>query len=234
MSDILPYRILIDMDAIMDTLMGSAVLDNVDNLEALIANGYHNRYHDQLSMLVPSINDNRLALLRKEKPKQVLMASRPSLMVYTLNEMILAAKIGRDNNPYTEDSSVHINYYPYPLTDSEVEEFIGGFQALFGIDKVYMFSMAHSNLKPNIIASDYEHYICYDINRFLENHVKVLDKDVMRNVTVTFPIRVKGQDAHNVTEEHIDLIRTQLSEIFKADTVLLGDISYVAPYGSKK
>lgn len=113
-------RIMIDLDALLDTRTG--VLFEIDEVEAvnILKKGWRERTSDTLDLYSDVITTKQYKEAYEQRSKYTLSVSRPTnilkIIAPEVLKMVLAA--GTPNSSQ-EDFCLVVNVYPYVLTDDE-------------------------------------------------------------------------------------------------------------------
>lgn len=165
--------ILIELDTILETRLGTIDLLNPEWAKKLIEAGYQHRLSDDLDMFVPEID---MELYRKTYAKrdwQVLAHSAPTEFSVDLSRILDELLFDPKRLSPNGTTEIHVNIYPYDLTDAEKMEMV---QAIHEITAT-IFYIKLVNIPPysitfeTIKANNWVAIFTYDLNLILSNMI---------------------------------------------------------------
>ena len=110
--------IYIDIDALLDTRLGVINQYNPDLASKVVSSG---KYHKRDEDVFEGLSKEDFAALYKNRNKETLSHSVVTNIVYVLKKLVPAFVQQAINMPYHDGCKICINYYPYTLSDSELE-----------------------------------------------------------------------------------------------------------------
>lgn len=171
--------IMIDLDVLLDTRFGTLAHLYPDKMAGLLQNGYRERYHDDFTLLDPTIDMAKYQAIYNNRDKSVLAISRLSSFMMPLLEII---KEYEWEMTYELDAcrnvQLIVNLFPYQLSDDEVHQFLDGLRLRLGL----MIDIKFIRKDPktlNIVTLKYEgftQYIMYHFNEWIGYHYQSEEK----------------------------------------------------------
>jgi hypothetical protein len=156
------YNVLIELDCLLDTRLGTVYQMNPDLVLPLLQAGYHNRLHNNLGLLNPDINQNLFLEKYKKRDINTLMVSRKTYLVKILAEFNLRDKIADYSYPESLRRFFTVNYYPYKLTPKQVEAYKEVLEDVLDIDpntSIKMVSIPLEKLNVPYIKTNFQRMI---------------------------------------------------------------------------
>lgn len=128
-------RILIELDAILDTRLATiALMDPLIARDMVNNEKYYKRVSDEFNLIDPRIDNEAYKEAYRKRDVTTLMGSRPTGMVLLIAEHI--RDMERRLNQGTPDITslaVDVNLYPYVLQDDEIEALIASVKKVCNI-----------------------------------------------------------------------------------------------------
>lgn len=191
------YKVLADLDAILDTRLATLATVNEDVANELgQSEKYFNRYSDYFSQLDTQIDDKvyRDRYLKRNSSilKYALMTDVIHLLCMGFHDMI--PSIQRGISP--KDTVLEINIYPYVL-DERTKELIEAailHHIPYEITVRLVYIDMHS-LSPSYLKGTYDEWYTYDIEPWLVMHQEALLKKPITSVQIVLPkLSTSGND----------------------------------------
>jgi len=160
-------RVLIDIDALLDTRLGTIVSIANDRLEDIILSGYHTRKSDDFIGVDKDAFKERYA----NRDKEVLLNSIVTPMARLLEEFSKKTLKLLLSTPFQYQPEIVLNIYPYILTNEEIKVLVGVIKSytenLADISVVYK---CYDEITPKYLKDDIAIYVTYNYNEWLETH----------------------------------------------------------------
>lgn len=160
-------KLLIDINAILDTRLGAVRLLNPEAAESLKQNqDYYTRDHDNLETLC-DIDKNEFTSLMVSSPIEILDNSVVSHIYLYIKKMITVIRdtIGL-SNPIIPYIDIELNTYPFQLSEEQSKYIAAGLSALLDVEeKVTPVYLPYSGLTLDYFdTNEYFMFIVYDFS----------------------------------------------------------------------
>lgn len=129
------HRLLIELDAILDTRLACLAIVNPSTAKKLVKDAkYYDRVSDEFHLLDETLDILAYRKLYSSRTADVLPGSRPTALNLLLTEHIrdLEMRLNR-KDPDITSLAIDINIHPYQLTDEELYVMIPAIKELLGI-----------------------------------------------------------------------------------------------------
>lgn len=202
-------KVLVDIDAILDTRLGIAEQLQPGLALELLANGWNTRTQDKLIWEIGNMSETTYKEAYGRRDHTVLPLSiRTSLMKFIaseLHELIFTEDVEKGDIHH----SVHVNCFPYRLSKGEAEELK---QVVFAmvpmVREIDLVEVDYRNLSTGYLASNsYTHYYTYEINRWLKMHAAEAIKVPAPRISVIGP-EVRENELDDLTDKEKELANT--------------------------
>ena len=239
------YNVLIELDCLLDTRLGTIYQMDKDLILPLLNKGYHNRLHNKLDLLNPDIDHKVFLENYAKRDINTLMVSRKTYLVRLLadyNKKDFAANYGNSDSLkryYT------INYHPYILTPKQINLYKEILEEVLETDTpVTMVSIPTEKLTIPYLTTNFHRLILFnplDWMTFFESNKNGWRAIPSPAFEVTGSLIVRDFKAHEKTMEitkdgkditiplkYEDLAKQTsmaLGYFIKLDFVKLGDMS---------
>lgn len=173
-------KILIELDCLLDTVMGTIYKIDKDLVLPVLQSGYYERWHNNIQHLCPNIDQEVFKQMYKNRDVETLKCSRPTYLVAVLANVNIEDKIANYEHPKSLKRSYTVNYYPYNLTDMEIavfKEVLG--DALFVDGEIAMVSIPLEKLTPNNVKANYDRLIFYNAEPWITYHREAIRDNPM-------------------------------------------------------
>ena len=129
------HRLLVSLDALLDTRIASLSLVNQEWAKQLVRTDYTRRISDELQYIFSDIDIHLYREKYRNRNVETLMNAIPTQLSFILEGVIATAELeSAKENPEFEDLELEINYYPYnDLTSEELEELSVAISARAGL-----------------------------------------------------------------------------------------------------
>lgn len=127
-------RLLIFLDALLDTRLGTLAKINLEGAKGLDLDAYRRRLSDEFSYLFPGFNEEEYREAYKNRNVETLMYSRPTLLSFGIGLMVEGMERGQTVNTVSGGAvEIDINFWPYSVTDDEKTLILQSIAARTGI-----------------------------------------------------------------------------------------------------
>lgn len=182
-------RLLVDLDSILDTRLGTLARISPELAREAAGEKYLKRETDKLgTVLGKPEHDEAFKRLYAERDTDTLKASVMSQIVLMVNEMTRGWEQLMKSTPHVEDIAVDLNVYPYKLSaeeKDELEKVVLHYSALE--TQVSVIDVPIKRLTPRHLDSRYSSVIMYDFNGWMEYHGKSLPENKIPSLTFIVP-----------------------------------------------
>lgn len=183
------YKVLVDLDTILDTRLGTVGLLDLDIGQSLATNrDYVSRETDMLSKIDPRIDDKLFRdryLKRNEMTlSKSVMTDIPYHLGLGMEELVKSNDIGLIKGAV----EIHINVYPYVLTE-DVRRLISLGLKQYIPDPVRVSTVYTDpyGLSPGVLKSKYDEWYAYDIDQWLGIHQDKILTSILKSFIITLP-----------------------------------------------
>lgn len=237
MSDSGEKRILIDLDSLLDTRLGTLACIDVELARKAADLDYHDRLSDEMGVL---FNDSSLTERFKEEYKkrgeQVLQASVCTRMVLFINEMTNAIETMMLDDPTITDLEVHVNTWPYDISKELTEEIVMAVDHYTSVKAtVKAVSLSMEEQTVSRLKQVYSGFIVYDLDSWLNAHIEEFRETKIPTVSLYTPALFHNKVP---TEQEIeslgigdlspfDAVRMSLAECIEVNFMPVSEFSLI-------
>lgn len=158
-----------ELDAILDTRMGTLLQIDPDCVQRVIENGYFTRDRD----LFFEIDSKQFQERYKTRDKKTLQASVMTPMLSYIKDFCKHTYEGNIKTPYLKQPIVRVNTYPYQLSDKEKALLLNAIKFRLGnIPPVEFVHLTYEQITPSYLKQDTSIIALYDPFEWLEVHSK--------------------------------------------------------------
>ena len=187
-------RLLISLDALLDTRSGTLFqLDQEASFRLLKSTYYAARPWDQF----PGFDMPKFKEAYANRDKKVLKYSSMTNTVGIIQDFIQRVMNKNLNAPIEMDVEIHLNVYPYVLSDSEKHILTAALLAKLPLNpKIEVVSYSLEQLNPFFLKSVYSTLVIYDFFDWIEIHSKneLIKKHPIPEITVFSHALLKHKD----------------------------------------
>lgn len=210
--------IYVQLDALLDTRL--AVISKLNPeaaVKLLTEDAYYLRQIDDFEELT-GITRSAFQEAYAKRDVEILQNSRITHIPMMLYELISKMEQMETDTPFVEDLQVHVNYWPYVLSDDERYQFELAISAYSGIETpVRLFSQHPMELTPRHIKQTYSGLILYDFREWCSYHITALENVHFPTITVIAPAlfhdKVLKPEEYLTDEMRPDITAFQLTEL---------------------
>lgn len=227
-------RILVMLDALLDTRLGALHEVNRDAAVKLLRNPkYFTRANDDLSQLDPAIDRGVLEAAYKNRTADTLVDSLMTPMVACVANIVKLLEEQRINTPYVERVEVLVNLWPYDLSTEEKDEIAAAMCSYLPFDVIVdTCTMPVSAMTVEMIKREFSGVILYDLAEWMLLHGREFEHVKIPAVTMWAPkLHANGQQAFKVGDlgeefNHLDPYETIEKFIAPLVALELLDVEY--------
>ena len=181
-------RILVELDALLDTRLATiARIHSESAVQLLTDDRYYERVIDDFEPMV-GVTKEAFRLAYAERNVETLANSRLTNIPMILNDLIARMERESTTTPFVESLEVHVNVWPYEMSNEERDELAMAVMAFAGIQTlVHTVSFRPEVLTPVFVKSRYTGLILYNFREWMRHHLEAFKKHVMPRVTVLAP-----------------------------------------------
>lgn len=188
-------RLLISLDCLLDTRLGTIYRYRPDLLEPLLAAKWAERLTDDFSVLLSNEDFSWFKEAYENRDVETLKCSRLTSVVYQLSEITNALEKRHITEAVEVESvTLEVNTFPYGLNAEESEllpKLISEYCSL--ITKVELVSYPLSMITPAFLKSAYSCFWVYDFDEWFTLHYQALMNKQIPDVAVMTPVKYKGK-----------------------------------------
>lgn len=161
--------IYFELDCLVDTVLGTIARMSPE-LATQVAN---NKYHSRIQNKFEGVD---MAAFEELYAKRDVVTLSRSVMTDGVALMCHLAGVLREQaikRPFHDGAAFVVNYWPYKLSGLIIEEYQKIFNAkILGLGRVYMRSIAPTDLSPKYCKDHYSMMVKYDYNSWLDLHAE--------------------------------------------------------------
>lgn len=192
--------LLVDMDSIFDTRLGTIAKFGKEAYATVLMNGYYTRRSDHFAGIDPI----KYRELYNDRDPLTLSGSMITHVVSLIKDFVARVNITSASSPVKAIPTVHINTYPYDPPDYVMQTIMKGLKVHIQ-DKFDISYVRYSpqDLHYDLVKFTYDHLIMYEIGPWLSAQAE----DWLRlnrglpDVTVFFPTLHRGENLKDIPED---------------------------------
>lgn len=224
-------RVLLFMDAMVDTRLGCVRSINEEWMMGLLKNSYTYRLTNKLSTIYSDIDDDLVKEKWKNRDKSILKLSYGTEILAYLATYIRGSINVDPEHPDYYGVDLTLNIWPYALEKEEIVTFT---EILCGILKLKNVNIVNRDIKfvdPKWIGDNFDQVMMYDMSEWMSTHVHALTRTKIPRVIMTFPLIIldtvdaEGKDPREI----IHYLEMAHAGQFIPDVIPLKIMSIVQP-----
>ena len=177
-------KVLVELDVLLDTRLGTIALHKPEIIPALLENGYTKRDMDEF----PGISQEEFKKLYAERDELTLSESIITGAVGFLRNYASVSLEQAVKRPYFDRTVVQINTYPFDLSDETIGEIVKSVSFwLAGIVDVEAVSYAPEVLAPDFVDREYSMLMMYNYEHWMDVQTKAFEEKRISTVTLFSP-----------------------------------------------
>lgn len=188
---------IIELDALLDTRMGTLLRLDKTCVDRVIKSGYLIRDRDQFL----GIDPDSFKELYNKRDKQTLSLSMMTPMMNIISEFCKSTISMNNSTPFIQEPKVVINIHPYSLTDKEAMLIKKAVEAKLGkLIEVDISNMKYEQITPSYLNKDISVLCLYDSYKWLDIQAEIgsFRKEICPLVTLYGPLLVKNLELKEV------------------------------------
>lgn len=184
-----PVRLLISLDSLLDTRLGTIALINPQSYAELLLGGFYPfRFVDHFNNVDNEEFKKRYTARNKENLRK---ASLTAIYNLVLDFVKKTAKLSL-NTPASLTPEIHINMYPYDLNEKERKVIINRLKGMIPLQpEIKIVNYTLEELNPLFVRATYQTMILYEGSQWLDIHTenKLLEKYPIPLTTLFIPLK---------------------------------------------
>lgn len=218
-TSMLNINVLVDFDALFDTRMAVLGLQGNEVVIALMYNAkYHNRRSDDFTALSTLVNQDKFKLDYEKRGTDQHI--RNNLTFTKILDLVRDSEDAfyTDNPTAVEGGgyNVHLNIYPFKLSDKEKVDLVEGFSELF-LRPVKLVDFNPAILNPKYLRENYTSYVTYDFDMWLKTHIDRLTAYPIAGFEFVVPYLAKAEPTSKEDRDAFDS-----NKIMEDSLIILG------------
>lgn len=196
MSTLPKQKILIELDCLLDTRIGTVASISQELATSVLNNGYHERHEDKYPDVVPE----QFKTLYAQRNLDTLKMSTITTFMPLLRHLCNLIEEEAISRPYHSGPEVTVNLYPYELSAEDSKAILGAISKWLGHKvPISLVRYAPSELRP-IYCKDYSLIVMYNPTDWFNLNLEELMKKPLRDVALYIP-----RILHNKTQTDEEL-----------------------------
>lgn len=185
-------KVLITLDSLFDTRLGVLKSYNPNLVIPVLQNSYLKRISNRLSLLEPTIDDNKIKEIWENRDISILKKSELTMIIYYLMDDTVNTIGIKDEFPDAVKLDITINTYPYKLSNELWIKLRDTLKKQLNVETLNSIYMSLDKLTLPYLNSNFKNFIVHDINEWSQYHQKSLMTPIKNNsmdrLTITAPI----------------------------------------------
>lgn len=194
-------RIMVQLDALLDTRLGTLSRINPEGIEALVLSGYQSRKVD----FFQGYDTQQFNEMYAKRDKETLMLSIETKMFLLLGKLVDVLDEQTILRPYHTGVEVVVNTHPYAL-DEEDKVTIRNTVDYWtkGMAPIKIVTIPPKDLTPEFCKGNYSALVMYDFVEWLTMHIAAFEHTRMVDVTLYVPaiLKMANESTHQADLEH--------------------------------
>lgn len=183
-----PIHVHVRLDDILDTRMSTALSIDFNKAVDLIVKGYGRRRGDWVIWEGLGISEEEWRKRYQGRNSEILMKAKRSKLIGVIKEILEGSEQGPRISPTDLNLSITINEYPYRLSPKVRSSFAKAMRTFLHPQvKIEWIRQSDKQLTPQRVASEFTHFIHYDIIPWLEKHIDTQDAVNLLNTELIGP-----------------------------------------------
>ena len=181
---------MVTLDSLFDTRIGTLAKIDVDAAAGFL---HDESYAERLWDIFPGIDPVHFDEEYKKRDRETLRNSQTTPVVYIIQDFVKRCAESSYSRPTMLVPEIHINFYPYNLTEEEKDVIISGLQRVVPLKpefkKVYF---SDEQLNPSFCRTTYNVMVHYHGHQWLEMHSanQLLNEFKCEMVTLFVPAKL--------------------------------------------
>lgn len=210
MSDSKIETVFVELDAILDTRLGTlAKLDESFAIAALDG-GYFTRMSDKFPGVDPAVFKQAYA----SRDTETLAYSKPTMLLSVLTQLTTTLSEQARVRPYHDGTRVVVNTYPYQLSDEELIEIGKAVSVWIGsAAPVELARLSIKDLTPSYCKEHFSVMVVYEYDEWFVTHNEAFKRVRPNEVTMLAPALYFNQEP---TEQELEQACSEAMHPLKA------------------
>ena len=223
------HRILVSIDTILDTVMAVAMSMDEENLPRLAEEGYHVRFSNDLSFILPEFDMEEFNSRWAKRDVSILrLAFSTPVLSQLMSRMEETTGLPEDH-PLATSFELTLNTYPYRLSEEDSKAMQEHLSGLLNVD-ITMIRYPLRKLTPKWLRDNCSQFIIRDLDEWVGVHLDELGTTNIPEVSCIAPFTLReGVEPGSVPPGELDDIKKALVSTFSAaldlEIVTLGTMS---------
>ena len=167
-------KVMLMLDCVFDTVIGSARMMNEEEAERLIELGYLSRKDNHLSTLNPKINEQLFLEYYNNRNVETLKKSYTTNIINILKMENMNNQILEESHPDKQELVIILNTWPYLIHESVVKAILKELRDRIRPKNVKRIHLPISQLTPKYIKKNFNKFIIPSSNEWFKHHLKEL------------------------------------------------------------
>ena len=182
-------KVLVELDALLDAILGTVAGYGQDHYEAVLSNDYINRSHNDISAFDPNIELSDFKERFENRNVDTLTKSNLTEMVFFIQKLLGQFHKEAATEPLIKSPKVAVNTHPYVLDEAEQDELRKILASFWGIGvTIELVHIPLKSLTPKMIKGHWTQVIMTNFNHWIADHHKALLETPIPTVEVIAPI----------------------------------------------
>ena len=199
-------RILISLDALLDTRIGTIARMDQNLALRVLSQGYHVRKSD----FFPGVDKQLFDEMYAKRDLETLRISQCTNIVLVIKDFVTSIITSAINTPYIDDCEIVINTYPYDIDEQTIKLIK---QALmFWVNRFATIDHVHlsdEELTPSLIKDNYDVLYMYSYEHWLDCQTNNFEKTQITRVDLYVPAISFN---HDLTDKMIKDIKDETGQ----------------------
>lgn len=172
-------RLLVELDALLDTRLGTIARGWPDLASSFLNNQYAVRISDEFNLLHPEIDLELYRQAYQERDAETLMASRPTSLFWRMRTIMAALELRMmEGLPECEEVKLDVNVWPYVLSDDVREEMMLAIEDHCAVtSEVTLVSIPYQELTTDrILREGWTFLYMYNFHDWMRHHFARVDR----------------------------------------------------------
>jgi len=180
-------RVLVTLDSLLDTRLGTVALLNPDWAEALLnSGGYQRRIGNKLSRICPMIDDDAVDEAWAARSVSSLLRSGPTPIMAVLRGSVAEFALPGEHGSPGHQLEIVVNYHPYLLTEEELVMQRDIIKTVTGCHKVRHVFVPLDEFSPDTF-DPYESVVYHELDDWMTMFYSRFAGHTPRDVTFYYP-----------------------------------------------
>lgn len=179
-------KIYVELDALLDTRI--ALVDSIAPEAAIkmLSKDYWERTVDNFSSF--GVDHSEYLEAYSNRTVDALRRSKLTSIAPIVNEIVMEIERDATKSPTSSDMEIHVNTYPYILSELELDTLKVAVSAYLGLNsKVKLMHLSPNSLTPGLVKERYSALFMYNFEEWLLTHGETIFNNRMPTVIFVAP-----------------------------------------------